>query len=94
MRKIVASPAVIVLLGNPARAGTRTVILSVSGMTCAACPIAVRKALSKVPGMRKVEAAFEARGAVVTFDDDRTGIVAPTRAGRDAGFPATLEDRP
>ncbi|MGC9159545.1 MAG: cation transporter, partial [Terracidiphilus sp.] len=36
-------------------AATRTVTLSVPGMTCPVCPITVRKALREVPGVEKVD---------------------------------------
>lgn len=58
-------------------AAPQTVTLSVPGMTCAACPITVKKALSKVEGVSKVDVGFEKREAVVTFDDAKTGMGAP-----------------
>ena len=40
------------IFASPAFAGTTsTATLDVSNMTCAACPITVRKALEKVPGV-------------------------------------------
>ncbi|MDP1491778.1 cation transporter, partial [Klebsiella pneumoniae] len=39
----------------PAWAAVQTVTLSVPGMTCAACPITVKKAISKVEGVSKVD---------------------------------------
>jgi mercuric ion binding protein len=44
----------------------QTVTLSVPGMTCSACPITVKKAISKVEGVSKVDVTFETREAVVT----------------------------
>jgi len=77
-------------------APTRTVTLSVENMTCAMCPITVRKALEKVPGVKSAEAkyvgeAYEGEGtgwAKVTFDPDRTDIEALTKATRQAGYPS------
>jgi len=43
----------------PAWASPQTVTLNVSGMTCPACPITVKKALAKVPGVSKVDVRFE-----------------------------------
>ena len=48
----------------------RTIVLDVDGMTCDMCPITVRKALEKVPGVTEVEAKYEGDGrgwARVTF---------------------------
>ncbi len=72
----------------PASAATRTVTLSVPGMTCAACPITVKKALTRVEGVSKVTVAFKQREAVVTFDDARTNVEALTQATENAGYPA------
>jgi mercuric ion binding protein len=52
-------------------AATPTVI---TGMTCSACPITVKKAISKVEGVSKVDVTFETREAVVTFDDAKTSV--------------------
>jgi mercuric ion binding protein len=36
----------------------KTVTLSVPGMNCELCPITVKKAISKVPGVSRVEASY------------------------------------
>ncbi len=74
----------------PALAETRTVTLSVPGMNCAACPITVKKALSRVPGVRKTEIRPDQREAIVTFDDTGITVEALTRATKDAGYPSTV----
>lgn len=75
----------------PVWAATKTVRLSVPGMTCAACPITVKKALSKVQGVEKVEVSFEKREAMVTFDNAKTNVEALTRATENAGYPSTVK---
>ncbi len=75
----------------PARAATQTVTLSVPGMTCAACPITVKTALSRVEGVSKTEVSFQKLQAVVTFDDAKTSVQALTRATADAGYASKLE---
>lgn len=72
-----------------ALAATRTVTLSVPGMDCAACPITVKKALTRVSGVRATVVSFEQRQARVTFDDERTSVKSLMRATRDAGYPST-----
>jgi len=76
----------------PAQAAdnTQTVTLKVENMTCAACPITVRKALEKVPGVAKVKTDFETKSATVTFDPAKTTLEALTRATTEAGFPSAL----
>lgn len=91
MKKTVAFPVLAILLSAPLWAATRVVTLSVSGMTCAACPITVKKALSKVPGVEKVDVHYEKRQVVVTFDDAKTNIPALTQATKNAGYPSTVQ---
>lgn len=90
MKKTVAFPALAILLSAPLWAATRVVTLSVSGMTCTACPITVRKALSRVHGVEKVVVHYEKRQVVVTFDDAKTNIPALTQATKNAGYPSTV----
>lgn len=72
-------------------AAPQTVTLSVPGMTCAACPITVKKALSRVEGVSKAEVTYEKREAKVTFDDARTSVQALIKASADAGYPASVK---
>lgn len=74
-----------------ALAGPQTVKLSVPGMSCAACPITVKKALTKVDGVSKAEVSYERREAVVTFDDAKTSVQKLAKASADAGYPATVK---
>lgn len=72
----------------------KTVTLDVKNMTCAMCPITVRKALEKVPGVIKAEAKYEGEGvgwAKVTFDPTKTGVEALIQATANAGYPSTLK---
>ncbi|WP_431193975.1 mercury resistance system periplasmic binding protein MerP [Denitromonas iodatirespirans] len=75
----------------PARAATRTVTLSVVGMSCAACPITVKKSLSRVEGVSKIEVIFDRREARVTFDDAKTSVQKLIQATTDAGYPSDLK---
>ena len=75
----------------PVWAATQTVTLSVPGMTCATCPITVKKALSRVDGVSKVDVAFEKRETTVTYDDAKTNVQALTKATGNAGYPAAVK---
>lgn len=90
MIKMLAS-LVCALASFSASATQQTVKLSVPGMTCAACPITVKKALSKVEGVSKTAVSYERREAVVTFDDAKTSIQKLTQASADAGYPASVK---
>ena len=73
-----------------ALAATKTVNLSVPGMTCSVCPITVKKALKGVAGVSTVEVNFEKKSAVVTYDDTKASVNALTSATADAGYPSTV----
>lgn len=72
-------------------AAPQTVTLDVPGMTCAACPITVKKAISKVDGVSKVDVSYEKRQAVVTFDDTKASVQKLTEATGNAGYPSTVK---
>ena len=69
----------------------KTVVLEVAGMTCSLCPMTVRKALERVPGVLDARVDFAATRAQVEFDPQRTTPDALAKAVTDAGFPATLK---
>lgn len=91
MKKLLASFALATLVATPVWAAIQTVTLSVPGMTCAACPITVKKALTRVDGVQKVEVSYEKREAVVTFDDAKTNADALTQATENAGYPSSVK---
>ncbi len=76
---------------DAAFAAVRTVTLAVPGMSCAACPITVKKALQKVPGVSKVSVSYEKKEAVVSFDDAKTTIKALEDATFEAGYESTVK---
>jgi len=91
IKSLLAGAVVALLLAALAWASPKTVALNVSGMTCAACPITVKKALERVGGVSKVEVRFEKKQAVLTFDDAKTNTDALVKATTDAGYPSQPE---
>lgn len=92
MKKLLPIFAFATLIASPAAwAATKTVTLSVPGMTCAACPFTVKAALAKVEGVSKTNVTFEKREAIVTFDDSQTTIQQLTKATENAGFPSSVK---
>jgi mercuric ion binding protein len=89
MKKLVALTA-LAAMTSPLWAATQSVTLSVPGMNCATCPITVKKALTKVPGVSNIDVTLDRREARVTFDDEKTNVEALTRATEDAGYPSTV----
>jgi mercuric ion binding protein len=90
-KNMIAGVLAALVLAAPAWASPRTVTLNVSGMTCPACPVTVKKALEKVPGVSKIEVRFEKKQMLVTFDDAKTDTNALVKATTDAGYPSQVE---
>ncbi|MCR9193854.1 MAG: cation transporter [Hyphomonas sp.] len=66
----------------------QTQTFTVDKMTCAACPITVKTAMSRVDGVRSVTVNFEARTATVTFNATVTTAAEIAEASKNAGYPA------
>ncbi len=88
IKSLLAGAIVALTLAAPAWASPKTVTLNVSGMTCAACPITVKKAIEKVGGVSKGEGQFDKKQVLVTFDDAKTNTDALVKATTDAGYPS------
>ena len=84
----VASPHSNVLLESK-KMMTKTVILSVPGMTCRVCPITVKKALENVKGVNKVSVNFDAKTATVTFNPNQANVYDLTEATKKSGYPSS-----
>ena len=82
--------ALLLLAGSALAAEPRTITLSVEHMTCAACPITVRKALSHVAGVAQSTVDMQSHTATVTFDPGKTAPEALAKAVSEAGFPAKV----
>lgn len=91
MKKLLAPFTLLALIAAPAWAAPQNVTLAVSKMTCAACPITVKKALSRVSGVSEVSVSYETKQATVVFDDAQTSVAALMHATAEVGFPSTLE---
>ena len=91
MRKLLTVIVLSAVLNAPALAASKTVTLSVTGMTCAACPITIKKALNKVEGVENIEVNLEKKEAMVTFDDAKTMVEALLEATKNAGYPSTVQ---
>ena len=91
IKTLLTGAVVALIVTAPASASPKTVTLNVSGMTCAACPITVKKALEKVPGVSSVDVRFEKKQVLVTFDDAKTNADALVKATTNAGYPSQPE---
>jgi mercuric ion binding protein len=69
---------------------SQIVTFDVEKMTCATCPIAVKKAMLRVDGVEDVSVDLDAKIAVVTYDSNLTTPSAIGSASTDVGFPASV----
>lgn len=74
-------------------AESKTIVLDVPGMTCKFCPITIRKALEKVPGVIKATADYDSKSATVIFDTEKTTTDILIQTTANAGYPSTLKSK-
>lgn len=86
-----AAAAATLAMVSHVQAATQTVTLAVPSMDCPVCPITVKKALTKVPGVSDVTVDFDKREAVVTFDDAKASVQTLTLATGNAGYPSSAK---
>jgi mercuric ion binding protein len=72
-------------------AASRTVTLDVQNMTCAVCPITVKKALEHVSGVQQVSVDYASKTATVQFDDTSATVDKLTEATKVAGYPSSIK---
>lgn len=66
---------------------------TIEKMTCATCPITVKKAMQRVDGVKDVDIDFDTKIAVATFDPTLTNADEIAAASTGVGYPATaIED--
>ncbi|KAH2825793.1 hypothetical protein KXV85_010653 [Aspergillus fumigatus] len=61
---------------------------AIENMTCATCPITVKKAMEGVAGVTAVTVDFAAKTARATYNPRRTNAAAIAAASTNAGYPA------
>lgn len=66
----------------------KTGTFAVENMTCGTCPITVKKAMSRVEGVKSVVVDFDKKTATVTYDPAVTTPEAIAAASTNAGYPA------
>lgn len=75
---------------RPAAAATaqKQTTFAIENMTCATCPITVKKAMEGVTGVTAVSVDFAAKTARATYDPRRTNAAVIGAASTNAGYPA------
>ena len=78
-------------IAAPATLQTKT--FAIGNMTCPTCPITVKTAMSRVPGVKTVKIDFAAKTATVTYDPSVATPAKIAAASTGVGFPARLRGR-
>lgn len=73
-----------------AGSGENQATFNVDKMTCATCPIAVRKAIEGVDGVKKVTVDYDSKTATVIYDSSLTDTSLIADSCSNVGFPATV----
>ncbi|MFU8813843.1 MAG: heavy-metal-associated domain-containing protein [Pseudomonadales bacterium] len=74
-------------------AESQSATFAIENMTCALCPVTVRKAIEGVSGVTSVSVDLEDRTATVVFDPAVTDRAAISAASTTAGYPAAAAGR-
>jgi periplasmic mercuric ion binding protein len=69
---------------------SQSVILDMQNMTCALCKFTIKKALQGLEGVEDTNVDYDTKTANVTFNPQKTSVVALIKATTDAGYPATV----
>ena len=90
LTRFVLTGTVVVLSSTLFAGDVQTVILDVQNMTCRICPITVKMALERVPGVTDAKVDFDKKTASISFDPDKANLAALTKATADAGYPSSV----
>jgi len=77
---------VLLFISGTIFAEEQSVVLSVPGMKCPACPITVMVAIQRVEGVKLINVDFESKLAEVTYDDQQTNLSDIKEAAKNVGF--------
>lgn len=86
----ILAPIFVVPAAAQSVAPDQTVVFAVENMTCALCPVTVKRAMEGVAGVRSVQIDLQAHTATVQFDATSTTPDAIGFASTNAGYPAMV----
>ncbi|WP_263367350.1 mercury resistance system periplasmic binding protein MerP [Edaphobacter bradus] len=75
-------------------ASQQTIVLDVPNMTCPVCPITIKKALKRVPGVEDATVNYDKKTVTVKYDPEKASPAALIKATTDAGFPSSTHNAP
>lgn len=74
----------------PAWSAEKTATLAIPNMNCATCPITIKLALTRFPGVLGVRSDLNTKTTIVQYDERRIQLEQILRATTDAGFPSSV----
>ena len=92
-RHLVLTLAAFCLPSAAIAAPERSVTFAVSNLTCPTCPIAVKAAMGRVPGVSHVTVDFSTKVATVNYDPARATPAGIAAASTKVGYPARIATR-
>ncbi|MBI2753742.1 MAG: cation transporter [Betaproteobacteria bacterium] len=84
------SASLLAVAFSTAAAEPARVVLDVPSMDCSLCPISVKKALDRIPGVLEANADLATKTAVAKYDPDQVSPETLAKAVTNAGYPATI----
>ena len=60
-------------------------------MDCSTCPITIKAALVRVPGVISAKVSYQRREAVIVYDDAKATVDELKKATSDAGYPSMIK---
>ncbi len=76
---------------SPVESGqVKTLVLKITGMTCASCQVTVRKSLARLEGVIQAEVNLKEKSALVQYDQAKITPGKLMKTTTDAGYPSQL----
>jgi len=76
---------------EPTTPPQQLVTLDVRNMTCAMCPITVRKSLTRLDGVSTADVSYKHKTATVRYNPQKITLDQLTLATTNAGYPSTVK---
>jgi len=68
----------------------KLVVLKVEDMTCVSCPVTIKVALKKLPGVVKAKVSYKEEKAEITYQDGKVTVEQMIKTIEDLGYRASL----
>lgn len=90
MREILTGFCLLFVTWVVGAADSVTVLLDIKAMDCASCPLTVKVALKKVPGVAEVEVDYKSQSAKVRYDPAKTQADILAKTVTNIGYPTSV----